>query len=92
MELELAAGGLGKYSFILLSVIPVGCPSPATPGASLEGLYSHSRVLAVLCKGTAPSFRDGRGTIPSLGSELLRIHLPSALGMHGRKGRSNGLG
>lgn len=58
----------------------------------MEGLCGHSRVLAVLCEGTAPSFRGGRAMVPSLGSELLRSHLPNALGMQGRKGKANGLG
>lgn len=35
----------------------------------MEGLYGHGRALAVLCEGTAPSFRGGRGTVPSSGTE-----------------------
>lgn len=88
MELELAAGGLGRHSLFLLSVFLVGCSTPAAPAAPMHGVYGHSRALAL--EGTAPSFRGGTATIPSVGPELLGSLLPSALGM--KEGRADPMG
>lgn len=91
MELDLAASGLGKYSFSLLSVFLVGCPSP--PHQELPWKVCTATAECWLCFARGqlhPSVMGETPSIPSLGSELLRSHLPNALGMHGRKARSHG--